>query len=70
MNAQAKKRKTRPMTRREKRLLAAAPCLLAAMKQAVKLANRNLPHFGGERSKDCQESYEACVAAIAKAEGR
>ena len=51
-------------------LMNAAPAMLAALKRAVALADKNLKHFSGGRTDKCQASYEQCLTAIAKAEGR
>lgn len=43
--------------------------MLSALKRAVARADRELPRFRG-RTPECQADYEACVAAIKKAEGK
>lgn len=50
-------------------LISAAPDMLAALKRAIARADANLPKFS-HREPECQADYDACVAAIAKAEGR
>lgn len=49
-------------------LIAAAPKMLAALKRAVAGADAALT--SGGRTVACQREYDACVAAIASAEGR
>ena len=53
----------------ERRLISAAPDMLAALKGAVAQADNNLSKFNG-RTKDCEKTYKQCVDAIAKAEGQ
>lgn len=50
-------------------LYEAAPDMLAALKRAVARADEGLPRYKS-RTPECQADYDACVAAIAKAEGR
>ncbi len=54
------------ISRANARLIVAAPDMLAALQQAVALADGNLPRFSG-RTGQCAKSYDACVAAIIKA---
>lgn len=50
------------------RLIAAAPDLLAALEEAVALADQTLSEFAG-RTDECQASYDKACAAIARARG-
>lgn len=50
------------------RLIAAAPDMLAALKHATALADKNLEHHSG-RTGECAKSYQMCIDAIAKATG-
>jgi hypothetical protein len=48
------------------RMIAAAPDMLAALKRAVAAADSREKF--SERTQECEDDYQACVAAIAKAE--
>jgi len=50
------------------RMIAAAPEMLAALKAAIALADKNMGNGG--RTPECQAVYDQCVAAITKAEGK
>ena len=53
------------------RLECAAPAMYRALKRVMDRADRELKtRYGGRRSAECQADYDACVAAIALAEGR
>jgi hypothetical protein len=50
------------------RLIAAAPDLLEALKEALALADRNVTPAG--RTEECQALYDKCAGIIAKAESK
>jgi hypothetical protein len=52
------------------RLMAAAPDLLAALKQCTARADKDLKEFFRSRTDECARDYALCMAAIAKAEGK
>lgn len=52
------------------RLIAAAPEMLAALKNAIEQSDKRQVSVFYGRTPECQDAYDRCIAAIAKAEGR
>ena len=49
------------------KLMAAAPCMLAALQASIELADKNLSDNDGVRTEGCQAVYDQVKAAINKA---